>query len=50
MITHYKGYLIPPQCWSQKFHLNASINYDQKSSLRSTLIDGSVVQSIGTLY
>lgn len=50
MITHYKGYLIPPQCWPQKFHLNASINYDWRSSPRSTLIDGSVVQCIGTLH
>lgn len=47
MITYYKGYLIS-QCWPQKFHLNASINYDQKSSHRS--IDGSAAQCVGTFH
>lgn len=40
MIIHYKGYLIS-QCWPQnKFQLNASINYDYKSSLRFIYTNG----------
>ena len=48
MIIHYKGYLIS-QCWPQnKFHLNASVYYDQKSSPTSTVMDGNIVQCVGT--
>lgn len=40
MIIHYKGYLIS-QCWPQnKFQLNASINYNYKSSPRSIYTNG----------